>query len=99
MSSKGREVDNLPLTVNLASGINRKGIYFITTDEIDKFAAPVAPVIRAVITPAPVAKGSTRQSVGDNQLYVYDGSNDRACIGGVLGRHHQLFENDGARCG
>lgn len=68
MSSKGREVDNLPLTVNLASGINRKGIYFITTDEIDKFAAPVAPVKPAVITPAPVAKGSTPQITKSEQV-------------------------------
>lgn len=54
LSSKGRENDDIPATVNLKSGVNRKGIYFMTPNEIDKFAAPVPVVKPKVLAPVSV---------------------------------------------
>jgi hypothetical protein len=61
LSSAGREGSEIPLSVNMRSGTNRKGIYFIDKQEADQFAAPV-PAPKTASTPKPILPGGPKKT-------------------------------------
>jgi hypothetical protein len=66
LSGKDREGSEIPLSVNMRPGVNRKGIYFIDKQEADKFAAPVpAPKPVAVKPILPGAPKKTQAPAAD----------------------------------
>lgn len=71
LSGEGREGSEIPLSVNMRSGSNRKGIYFIDKQEADQFAAPV-PAPKTAITPKPIAIGGPKKTAAPAQPTTLD---------------------------